>query len=367
MTFNQQRFRTVWQHWRLQAYHLAQRLMAPLLAVQSRQKTSQVLAAWGIEQFKVHQIGMGASQANQIVDTTDGRFILRNMGSNHHYAQFQLQIMRHLTNSNFGYDTPCLQPTQTGTDYIVYQNDIWVLYEYIFGKPLQADGEVSFARQRGHLCAQLYCALRTLPLTDPNEYALPLFKDTDRVNDTMTATKSDILSQKMPTLFEQRFLDNCDHLLVAYNAVAMANRASILALEKVPVYNDWHGNNLLVRDGRIGGLIDFDSVTTAPRILDFQNAALYAASTGTGINSDALIQFAQGYTAVSPLSPAELTNIYPLMILETTNLLGKVLSERTAQNKAFLDDFCAYLLESLIWLVTREQEVKACLVQGVSG
>jgi homoserine kinase type II len=56
-----------------------------------------------------------------------------------------------------------------------------------------------------------------------------------------------------------------------------AHRAEAAGLTRWPdraIHGDWHPGNLLFRDGRVVGVIDFDSARMAPRLIDVANGAL---------------------------------------------------------------------------------------------
>jgi Ser/Thr protein kinase RdoA (MazF antagonist) len=309
---------------------------------------------------------MGASKANQIIETDDGRYILRNVGSVHHYAQFQLQIMRHLAHSDFGYETPQLKQTITGSDHIFHQEEMWILYRFVEGRPLPAGSTPALAGERGRMAAHFHRVMRQMSVSHPEAYALPLFT-TERANEILQAGKTTVSHLAARTPFETLLFASTDRILAAYNKIAAEQKAAIGKLDVFPIYNDWHGNNILTRNGKLTGLIDFDSVTIAPRINDFQNAALYAVGTNSGLDSGNLAHFTRGYMSVCPLSEVELLSVYPLMMDGAVNTLATILHERMSTHNTIKDDICHFLLVTLNWLTSHEQEFTAQLLAGAAS
>jgi len=67
----------------------------------------------------------------------------------------------------------------------------------------------------------------------------------------------------------------CTHLGEVYHDAA--RRADAVGLKDWAgraIHGDWHPGNLLFRDGRVVGVIDFDSARMAPRLIDVANGAL---------------------------------------------------------------------------------------------
>jgi len=160
-----------------------------------------------------------------------------------------------------------------------------------------------------------------------SKFPLTLFK-TETVNSVLQEYVSSISVKKPRTHLEMLLLETVNPIIEAYSNIDVANREAIENLEKIPIYNDWHGNNILSIDKRIIGLIDFDSLTVAPRVVDIQNGLLYAAGTGDGINLSKLEAFIQGYCSILPLSEFELSLTYSVMIDRITFIISEILTEK---------------------------------------
>ena len=87
------------------------------------------------------------------------------------------------------------------------------------------------------------------------------------------------------------------------------------ALRKLPtqlIHNDANENNVVVRDGRVVGLIDFGDMIVAPKVCGLAVAVAYALMNSEDPVLDVL-PVIRGYHRISPLSPAELELLFPLV------------------------------------------------------
>jgi Ser/Thr protein kinase RdoA (MazF antagonist) len=106
---------------------------------------------------------------------------------------------------------------------------------------------------------------------------------------------------------------------------------------------------LRIKDSVVG-LVDFDSLVSAPRIVDVQNGLLYAAGTEQGIDLSKMRAFLQGYGSVLRLVPAEVSLMHPLMIDRVASIMSNVLAERTT-NSGRKDSVLVFLVNLLSWVI----------------
>ena len=141
-----------------------------------------------------------------------------------------------------------------------------------------------------------------------------------------------------------------DAVLRLHAATEPADIAAVDALPTTPVYYDWHSKNIITRWGATAGLIDYDSLGVAPRIVDFQNALTYVLIARASLAPELARAFARAYRSVFPLGAAELTLVYPVLVDRATWLLTNLLKTLAINHSRGLEERARRLLDLLVWL-----------------
>jgi Ser/Thr protein kinase RdoA (MazF antagonist) len=101
--------------------------------------------------------------------------------------------------------------------------------------------------------------------------------------------------------------------MVDHDALDPALREAVAELPWQVVHNDANENNILIGpDRRIAGLIDFGDIVYAPRVVGLAVACSYA-MLGHEDPVTAILPLVAGYHGETPLQPAELAVLYPLI------------------------------------------------------
>jgi Ser/Thr protein kinase RdoA (MazF antagonist) len=145
----------------------------------------------------------------------------------------------------------------------------------------------------------------------------------------------------------------------AYMAILDPEIEDVRRLQRITVYNDWHPWNIIVnRSGTIHGLVDFDSVVEAPRIVDFQNALTYALiGKEFRPDHDVVAGFAKGYCDVLPLSSLERSLVFPVMLDRITWLIASILDEIREKGTKGKEDLAIRLIELFSWVRKRREQL----------
>ncbi len=118
-------------------------------------------------------------------------------------------------------------------------------------------------------------------------------------------------------------------------------RPALGGLRRQVIHNDLNPDNVLFEPGdpgRISGIIDFGDMIEAPLVFDLAVAGAYQLSGGPDPLSD-LLPLVSGYHSVTPLRPAELEVLLPLV---ECRLLATYLIQGTrAAERAAADEDCA--------------------------
>jgi Ser/Thr protein kinase RdoA (MazF antagonist) len=241
---------------------------------------TKILSNWGIVRINAKRILRGGSQSNWIVATPSGKYVLRNAGPNRDYVDFQIFIINKLHEHNFPYSIPQLVKARDA--YCVpYLGRLWLLYRFIEGRPLKTISAAQ-SEEIGRLMASYHTITRRIDSRYTSDFSLALF-ETETVHSVLRERAVPMPTRKARHCLEDLLSRSIAPLLEAYDDILAADKESIRRLPKIPIYDDWHGHNLLAVNGKVIGLVDFDSLVTAPGIVDVQNGLLYAAGTPEGI------------------------------------------------------------------------------------
>jgi len=278
--------------------------------------------------------------------------VLRETIGQHAYLDYQIRVLRHLAASDFPYAIPRLIPTAAdGSPFAEAEGEVrWVLYPYING---ERPGRFAVRRVRRDIARMVASFDATVADIDlgvsKGYYALTLF-DREEVGRKLTAWDGlpgfRSLSRRIVSSILERYL-----------AIPDSDIAAVASLPKQTIYNDWHRWNLVSKRGRVTGLIDFDSLVEAPRIVDVQNALGYVLMSAVLPWGGVVPGFMRGYCEVSPLSPSEFRLIWPVMI----DRLAWLLSDEIARNGSYRRMF--RILRVLHWLSTRRDKFETILLR----
>jgi homoserine kinase type II len=308
----------------------------------------KIVAAWEIGPTRSMKILSGGTSSNWVVKTTGGKYVLRNAGTNGDYINFQIFVINQLCAGDFPYSIP--QPLQAGGAYRVsYRGRYWLLYRFIEGRPLKAIS-VKQSGEIGRLVACYHAIVRDLDCSHIGDFTLPLF-DADGAHTRLRESVEHLVAKKPRGRIERLLSAAMDSILEAYHQIPVADKEGIRALPNIPVYNDWHGHNVLGFKDSVIGLVDFDSLVTAPRIVDVQNGLLYAAGTDQGIDLSKMQAFLQGYGSRLQLTRPELWLIPSLMIDRVASIISNVLVERIMTESRRKDGVLFFLVNLVSWVI----------------
>jgi Ser/Thr protein kinase RdoA (MazF antagonist) len=144
---------------------------------------------------------------------------------------------------------------------------------------------------------------------------------------------------------------------LAYSDIPSSQIEETRKLPQITVYNDWHPGNILYRWPRIRGLIDFDSLVEAPRIVDFQNALTYILIGGSRPNPGLVTAFSRGYREILRLSPRERSLIYPVMLDRIAWLVDDIIGEVRKAGASTRDTLAIRLIRLFCWIGEHEGSV----------
>jgi len=318
----------------------------------SMHEISQALKAWNIDDFTLDRNLGGSSRASWRIFTNGKPYVLRKTEGQHAYLDYQIVVLRHLEKTNFPYATPRLMPTAANGAVYAETGDEsrWILYPFIAGS---RPGRFAVRRVRGDiakLVARFDASAADIDLgARTGYYALTLF-DREEVTQRLAAWEGMPQFQRVSRRAIASILDR-------YLTITEDEIAAVDALPKQTLYNDWHRWNLVADQGRVTGLIDFDSLVEAPRIVDVQNALGYVLMSAIVPWGGVVPGFMRGYCEVSPLSSDELPLLWPVMIDRLAWLLSDEIARGGSSRRMFR------ILRVLHWMSKRRDKFEATLLR----
>jgi Ser/Thr protein kinase RdoA (MazF antagonist) len=318
------------------------------------QKISPILINWNFKNPKFNELSGGKIQANWLVKNHSKKYVLQNVGSDKQWLDWVIFILHQLSQNDFPYSIPNLISTTQGETYVKHNDSYWWLYEFIEGNTLGyfASDKIQ-AYQVGVLVAEFHKSICSVNWQHFRLYQLELFH-TENIKSNINLIESNINSSNIDggDLLLAKIYDFWD----VYGRIEPKEIEQVQSLNQVPIYYDFHGGNILNINCQITGLIDFDSLAIAPKIVDIQNALFYIASTKEGLNLQKVESFMSGYLSVSTCSLSELMSLPIVMFERLFFLLLRSLCDRGNKFPLQKDAIEYRFMNAMSWIMLDEHK-----------
>ncbi len=283
------------------------------------------------------------------METPDGLHVVRRVSTGKAYLDYQVKVIHHLGSSGFPYAVPTIVAPNDAAHYVVDDDGFWLLYRFIEGRTAPRSPNRRMAAAIGALVGHFDRSLESLDLgPSTGHFHLQLFEP------GLTARLEEgarwISSRRDRTGFRSEDLDDLRSMQMAYSDIPAAQIEEVRKLPKITVYNDWHPGNILYRWPRIRGMIDFDSLVEAPRIIDFQNALTYILIGKTKPNPSLLSAFSGGYNKVSPIFSDEVSLLCPAMLDRIVWLAADIIDEVRRVGASTREALAVRLIQLFCWM-----------------
>lgn len=268
----------------------------------------------------IHRFRRGSESSPKVlVRAARGDFVLKRRAPERVDAdrvRFSHRVQMHLSDRRFPLPR-LVRARPDGATLINLDDRLYEMFEYIQGE--KYDQSLAMTGAAGETLARLHLALADL---SPNEDTPPC----------ATYHNAEGVRANLGALEQQ--LDASEHAVIeslrsAYEDAAL--RAEERGLAQWPVqviHGDWHAGNLIFRNASVVGVVDYDTVRIAPRVIDVANGALqFSLQRGEGAAGEPeswpaspdearLKRFCRGYDGVPGciISTAELHAMPWLMI-----------------------------------------------------
>jgi Ser/Thr protein kinase RdoA (MazF antagonist) len=304
------------------------------------------LLQWGIADFKVVRNLGGSARASWLVDTGDGHFVARRIVGNRDYLSYQLTTLDHLGRTSLPLELP--QPRKTARGALMHDDGeaAWILYRFIDGAHPDRRAYPARARELGALVGAFDQAVMGLNLgAKTGSYRLSLF----RTEDAFLRPGRRVRPSDARDLFKAG--DGAlERALAVHERILPVARGAVSALPLQTIYNDWHPNNVLERGGNIVGLIDFDSLVEAPRVVDVQNALAYVLMNCATPDIALAEAFLGGYESSAALPSRERDLLWPVMMDRLLWLVFDVMREKEGRGRSHREALAIRAIRVLDWI-----------------
>ncbi|HEX8415750.1 MAG TPA: phosphotransferase [Sphingomicrobium sp.] len=257
---------------------------------------------------------------------------------------YEVLILQHLASIGFPYRTPRLMPTCSGEVMVpAAPGQQWVLYPVIEGATLRPVKSVDMSRQIGCLAGAFSAAVVDfeLPASD-GDFGLNLF-----------ASREEPAGDWAQRLRHENSRSILDRAFALCSDRQDLMKAAVLERQRQVVYYDFHDRNMLEQDGKLVGLIDFDSLAMAPRLVDFQNALTYLLAEPSHRTVAHVTAFSDGFRSAAPLLPKDHLLIAAVMVDRLLWMIGRIMAEQPLRRHR--RELAVRFLDLVDWIVTDEQ------------
>ena len=331
-------------------------------------KVASILSHWDIEEFAIKMDLGGKDDSNWLIETALGPLVLRRVEGEADWVTLIIRVMDYLASSNFPYATPHLIRRKEGAPSYFDGRDHWLLCRFVEGVTALNPSNTKWAGFIGYMVGHFARVLTDFDLGAQRGCSPIILFERDRLADHFCEYRRWLREGQGRKALASTFDDQFDAVLRAHASISQDRIRRIHRLDRRVVFVDWHRHNLIARAGKITGLIDFDSVQEAPKILDFQSAIIHILLCKRRVDPALVRAFAAAYGKVDTLTEEEVSLLPPLMmdrvifmiyhLLERVQLEGsrreEILALRSLNLFTWLEEHGEALTAELADLVVRQ-------------
>ncbi len=253
---------------------------------------------------------------NFIIGSTEGKYVLRQVSHVHHKSsrdlEFELSYLVYLKQSNFPYRVPSAIPTRNGSLFVIVQEHYYWLYKFLEGRVVERLNR-SHPAQLAQMMARYHTLIEKSNLHN-GKPASDLYNRAATLREIEEYWK-EILRKTKVNRKENVFLVESARLTRILRGLDDGPRSSI---ELYPIHRDLISENLLWKQGKLAGVIDFEHVseTNDPIVKDLAVTMQYCCRDNkvkNRLDMDSVSRFLQAYREYHPLSDNEVVLIPDLI------------------------------------------------------
>jgi Ser/Thr protein kinase RdoA (MazF antagonist) len=224
-----------------------------------KREIKTLLSNWDIgELISFRQARKGVVNINWIVKTTSGKYVLRKIVNftGIEDLEFELCYLTYLKEHDFPYRTPAPIKTKNREDYIKFNSSYFWLYEYIEGRDIK---RLSYSELRE--CAKMMATYHRIIETsglDNKKGDGEVFRRKS-VLEELEKFRTQILAKDKQDRKERIFLKESLTLIPLLKSL---DGREYSKFPKYPLHRDINPENILWKNKKLVGLIDFENIGT---------------------------------------------------------------------------------------------------------
>lgn len=286
---------------------------------------------------------------NYELKTDKGKFVVRLLGTkiekdikNRLFIEFKL--LSHLHKIKFPYEIPYPLKNREGNYLINIKKTLLWVYPYIEGSPIKNYDNATIKSVVGAL-ATYHKYVEKVKIT--NIRKVDSLKETSKKYKEMRKQKSDNPANKL-------MLENFELFEESLNKVEKIK----FNTKQVPIHYDFHKENLLFDGKRVVGILDFERLLYAPRILDIAHLVKCTYKKDRSDFIKRVNFIIKEYGKVNPLTKKEKDLILPMLAKDNCRMFERFYKLIGSKSKKIHQGD----LSSLKWTIDVQR-----LVMGVVG
>lgn len=229
-----------------------------------------------------------------------------------HDLEFELSYLDYLKHSNFLYNVPSAIPTKNRGLFVTIQDNYYWLYKFLEGRGVDRFDQ-SHLSQLAQMMAQYHSLVETSNLNN-GKPSSDLYTRTLTLNE-IEKYRKEILRRNKANRKENIFLEESAKLVPILRGLDHSSRSKI---GRYPIHRDLVSENLLWKQGKLVGVIDFEHVseTNDPVVKDLAVTMQYCCRDNKirhQLDIDSASRFLRAYLESRPLSEGEVVMIPDLM------------------------------------------------------
>lgn len=274
-------------------------------------------------------------------------YIFRNAGKYRDYVIFQIKLLDFLQKNRFPYATPIIIKTTNGGFFAPFEDNHYLLYRYIDGATIKPVDYSTHASAIGRCIGSFHRVTKRMSDYNPKIRDKDIFNFnyiTKSISSSIARVKAQPKSDEIDELFVHIFSKGTEPYFDYINTDAIKYYEGA---EKIPCHGDLKGENFLIKNGKMVGLIDFGGVIISPKIFDVQNCFQNIAGYFGKFDWDIVEKLISSYSEEIELTPQELSLIPSILVADILRTLAWIFESRAVPNNRINPRGAIFRLELL--------------------
>jgi homoserine kinase type II len=245
----------------------------------SRTQANDLISKWNIGSLVSYKkTAEGVANHNWILKTDKGKFILRGVAKDRKLNEllFELEILKELSERGFPHEVPNPIAAKNGKLFVKFNGIIFWIYNFIEGKTCVKQDRNKI-KQTAKMMALSHKFLEGFKPKSKKNWPGPFEVD------WLIKEIENSIKQAGRTKTDKDFLDNAENVL---NSLKSLNSKGYDKLQKLPIHHDINGENMIFKNDKLVGLIDFDDSRIDTKIRDLTIYLQFECRTGKKYSLD---------------------------------------------------------------------------------